>query len=305
MGKVMMNKYMKLGIAAVVALVMALSMALVGCNEGSTTSTASDDSGSTVLYDRGTVFSEQAETPDPSDADGVFTVGFDQEFPPYGFVSDEGTFTGFDLELAREVAMRNGWKFEAVPIAWDSKDLELSSGAIDCIWNGFTIEGREDGYTFTDPYMDNTQVVVVRADSGITSLDQLAGKNVEVQKDSSALAVLQDEEGQAELAATFGSLQTVADYNTALMDLEMGACDAVCIDQPVALFQVADRSEFVILDEHLSTEHYGVGFLLGNDAQAEVVQQTLIEMDQDGFVETLCNTYADQGVSYDNWILGK
>ena len=296
---------MKLGIAAVVALVMALSMALVGCNEGSTSTGATEGDGSTVLYDRGTVFSDKAETPDPSDADGVFIVGFDQDFPPYGFVADDGSYSGFDLELAKEVAMRNGWSFQAVPIAWDSKDLELSSGAIDCIWNGFTIEGREDGYTFTDAYMDNTQVVVVRADSGITSLADLAGKNVEAQKDSSASALLAEGGDQAELAGTFGNLTLVADYNTAFMDLEQGSCDAVCIDQPVALFQTQGKAEFVILDEQLSTEHYGVGFLLGNDAQAQVVQQTLIEMDQEGFIEALCEKYADEGISYDNWVLGK
>jgi polar amino acid transport system substrate-binding protein len=297
-----MRKHFKVGVVAVLALVLALSMALVGCG-GSSSSSSSDSSGSTELSDTGTVFSEKASTPNDADADGVLVVGFDQEFPPYGFVADDGKFTGFDLELAKEVAARNGWDFKAVPINWDSKDLELSNGSIDCIWNGFTIEGREDGYTFTSPYMNNTQVVVVKADSGITTLADLAGKKVETQKDSSAYNLLQEDGDQADLAATFGSLQAVSDYNTAFMDLEQGACDAVAIDQPVANFQTADKPQYMILEETLTTEHYGVGFLLGNTAEAEQVEKTLKEMDADGFVKSLCETYSDQGISYDNWCL--
>ena len=91
-----------------------------------------------------------------------FTVGFDQDFPPMGFVGDDGEYTGFDLELAQEVCKRQGWKYVAKPIAWDSKDAELKSGGIDCIWNGFTMDGREDKYTWSKPYLNNEQVFVVR-----------------------------------------------------------------------------------------------------------------------------------------------
>ena len=79
------------------------------------------------------------------------TVGFDSSYPPYGFVGDDGSYTGFDLDLAKEVAKRNGWEFEASPIDWDAKDALLQSGSINCVWNGFTMEGREDSYTFSDP----------------------------------------------------------------------------------------------------------------------------------------------------------
>ena len=99
-----------------------------------------------------------------------FVVGFDQEFPPMGFVADDGSYTGFDLDLAKEAAKRMGKEFVAQPIAWDSKDQELATGNIDCIWNGFTISGREDGYTWTKAYMSNDQVVVVKKDSPITKL---------------------------------------------------------------------------------------------------------------------------------------
>ena len=159
-----------------------------------------------------------------ADARKTFTVGFDAEFPPYGYMDDAGNYVGFDLDLAEEVCKRKGWELKKQPIDWDAKDMELSSGAIDCIWNGFTIQGREDQYTWSIPYVDNSQVFVVKTDSGIASQADLAGKKVGVQKDSSALAAL---EGDASaLAATFAELTQYADYNTAFMDLEAGAIEA-------------------------------------------------------------------------------
>ena len=110
--------------------------------------------------------------------ENTFIVGFDAEFPPYGYKDDSGNYVGFDLDLAKEVWERNNWTFRAQPIDWDAKEAELDSGSIDCIWNGFTINGRENDYTWSEPYMDNKQVIVVKSDSGIKSLDDLAGKTV-------------------------------------------------------------------------------------------------------------------------------
>ena len=231
-------------------------------------------------------------------------VGFDSSYPPYGYVGDDGEYTGFDLELAQEVAARNDWQVQLEPVDWDAKDTLLNSGAINCIWNGFTVEGREDDYTFSEPYMLNAQVVVVRADSGIASFADLAGKNVITQVDSAALDVLEGD--QADLAATFagGAPQTIGDYNTAFMQLESGAVDAVACDLSIAAYQLAANPDaYVQLDEQLSTEHYAVGFKKGDDATAEVVTETLRAMDADGFVEELCDKYADQGISYSNWCL--
>ena len=117
---------------------------------------------------------------DQADGKDTFTVGFDQDFPPFGYVGDDGEFTGFDIEMATECAARMGKKIVLQPIDWDAKDMELEAGTIDCIWNGFTMNGREDQYTWTDPYMDNSQVVVVKKDSGINTLADLAALSTPV-----------------------------------------------------------------------------------------------------------------------------
>ena len=217
----------------------------------------------------------------------TFTVGFDAEFPPYGYQDDNGEYVGFDLDLAAEVCKRNDWTLEKQPINWDSKDMELDAGTIDCIWNGFTMTGRESEYTWTCAYIDNSQVFVVKADSGITTQADLAGKDVGVQADSSALAALENEEegGAAELAKTFASLTQYGDYNTGFMELETGVIDALAMDIGVAQYQISSRGdEYVMLEEKLATEQYAVGFKLGNTELRDKVEKTLLEMAEDGTV---------------------
>ena len=232
-------------------------------------------------------------------------VGFDAAYPPYGYVGDDGSYTGFDLELAQEVGKRVGWEVQLEPIDWDAKDTLMNSGAINCIWNGFTIEGRENDYTFSEPYMLNAQVVVVKKGSGISDLAGLAGKAVITQTDSAAYDVLAGEDAaQADVAATFASLETIGDYNTAFMQLETGAVDAVACDLSIAAYQLAAKPDaYEQLSEQLSSEHYAVGFKKGDEASATQVTETLKAMDKDGFVKDLCDKYADQGMDYANWCL--
>ena len=229
--------------------------------------------------------------------DETLIVGFDASFPPYGYKDDDGEYVGFDLELAQEVCDRNDWKLVKQPVDWDAKDMEIDSGTIDCIWNGFTMNGREDEYTWSDPYIDNKQVMVVATDSGINSFDDLSGKLVETQADSSALAALQGD--QKKLADTFGSLTEIAEYNTAFMDLESGACDAIAMDIGVAYYQINSRKnpdDYKVLDEEISSEQYAVGFKLGNEELRDKVQATLDEMAEDGTVAKIAEKYEDFGV---------
>ena len=229
--------------------------------------------------------------------DNVLVVGFDSEFPPYGYKDDKGEYVGFDLDLAQEVCNRNNWTLVKQPIDWDAKDSELSSGTIDCIWNGFTINGREDKYLWSKPYIDNKQVIVTKSNSGINSLSDLKGKQVETQKDSSALSAL--ERDQKPLADTFKQLVQIADYNTAFLDLDAGTCDAVAMDIGVAQYQVNSKSnpsDYKILDEEISSEQYGIGFKKGNEQLRDKIQQTLDEMEADGTIAKIASKYDSYGV---------
>ena len=276
-------------VSAALAAVMALSMTACGSSNSAAETTAADTEAAESQAEETTA--EEAKTTDG----GTLIVGFDQDFPPMGFVGDDGEYTGFDLELAQEVAKRLGLEYKAQPIAWDSKDMELESGNIDCIWNGFTMTGREDDYTWTEPYMANQQVFVVANDSDINRQADLAGKIVEVQADSSAEAALKE---APELTATFKELLTTADYNTAFMDLEQGAVDAIAMDVIVAGYQIQQRNaDFKILDDSLSEEEYGVGFKKGNTELRDKVQATLEEMAEDGTLQEVSEKWFGKDVT--------
>ena len=269
---------------------MVLSLAACGGAKTETTAAETTAEKKEETTTAGTTAAETAEA-----AGGTLIVGFDQDFPPMGFVGDNGEYTGFDLDLAKEVASRLGLEYKAQPIAWDSKDMELESGNIDCIWNGFTITGREDDYTWTTPYMANKQVFVVANDSDIKSQADLAGKVVEVQADSSAEAALKENQ---DLANTFGQLLTTPDYNTAFMDLEQGAVDAVAMDVIVAGYQIKQRNaDFKILDDSLSEEEYGVGFKKGNTELRDKVQGALEEMAADGTLARISDEWFGEDVT--------
>ena len=292
-----MKKYLKIfAIAATFALALGL---LAGCGsndkkESSASSSAAESS------------SMAAEAEDNSADITELVVGFDNSYPPYGFIGEDGEYTGLDLELAAEVAKRNGWEFVAQPIDWDAKDAELNSGNINCIWNGFTMEGREDDYTFSEPYMLNEQVIVVKEGSDIKTKEDLAGKIVITQQGSAAQELLEDEEAEKALADTFARLDLIADYDNAYMQLESGTVEVVIGDLSIADYHIAASPDtFVKLDEPLSSEKYGVGFKKGSQALADKVSETLLEMYNDGTVAEIVEKYAEYGVDINNWLLTK
>ena len=283
-----MSRRQFVGLAGSLATVLGLG--LVGCGGGAGKGSAA---GSAAAKDvKGAAESKK------------LVVGFDKSYPPYGFVGDDGEYTGFDLDLAKAVADKQGWDVEYEAIDWDAKDTLLNSGAINCIWNGFTMEGREADYAFSKPYMHNEQVVVVKKDSGINSLDDLADKNVMTQVDSAALDVLEGD--QKDLADTFagGKTQTIGDYNNAFMQLESGAVDAVACDLSIADYQMAAKPDMFVKLEPLSTENYAVGFAKdGDTAMIDAVNKTLKEMYDDGTIAKLCEKWGEYGISIDNWVL--
>ncbi|EFC97580.1 ABC transporter, substrate-binding protein, family 3 [Hungatella hathewayi DSM 13479] len=292
--------------AILMAAALGMMAVVSGCSGQAAGNTAAETAGTTAKEAETTAAETAADTDtdtkapeteasEAGAAGGTFTVGFDQEFPPMGYVGDDGEYTGFDLEVAEEVAKRLGMEFVPQPVDWAAKDMELESGNIDCIWNGFTMTGREDDYTWTEAYMANQQVFVVTAESGIKTLADLAGKVVEVQAESSAEAALKDDPN---LTGTFGTLQSTPDYNTAFMDLQMGAVDAIAMDEVVARFQIEQRQvDFIVLDETLAAENYAVGFKKGNDALKDQVQAQLEALAADGTLAKISEKWFDKDIT--------
>ena len=238
-----MKKFLAMALAAVMVL------ALAAC--GSKNDTADD-------------------TGDAQDAQGGETqkliVGFDAEFPPFGFIAADGTYDGFDLAMAKELCARLGWEYEAVAIDWNSKDA-------------------------------------VKADSGITSLADLAGKSVMAQAASSAVDAINENE---DFKASLKEVVELGDYNMGFMDLAQGTVDAVAADLGVAQYQIANNDgDYVILDEPLSTEQYAIGFLKGNTELRDAVNAELLKMAEDGTMLEIAQKYVDQGLVLDSLCLIK
>lgn len=233
-------------------------------------------------------------------ARGVFVLGLDDSFPPLGFRDDSNNIVGYDIDLAAEVCKRLGVELKCQPIDWSAKEQELNTGNIDCIWNGFTMTPeREEALSFTKPYLDNAQIVIVRADSGITSLADLAGKKVGLQAGSSAADAV---ESAPEFKASLSEIIEVKDNLTALMDLEIGGVDAVVMDMVVGNYSIATTGKpFVVLNESLSSEKYGVGFRKGDVKLRDEVQRVLEEMAADGTVANISGKWFGADIS----VIGK
>lgn len=225
----------------------------------------------------------------------TFVMGVNLGFPPFEYKTDNGSYAGFDIDLAREVCNRNNWTLVVQPIInWDYKEAELNSGEVDCIWSAFTINNRENDYTWTKPYFNNTQVFVVKSDSDISSISDLNGKTIEIQVESSGLDALK---GQNKTIGDSLKVVEAHDYNTAFMDLDTGACDAVLVDFELANNRMAKSpNHFKILNESLCNEKYGVGFKQGNTQLKDQVQNTLDEMFKDGTVDRIAQNYPDYSI---------
>ncbi len=216
-----------------------------------------------------------------------------------GFVADDGSYVGFDLDLAAEAAKRLGMELRLQPIDWTAKNMELDSGNIDCVWNGFTINGREDEYTWTQAYMNNNQIVVVLDGSPIQSFADISGKVVAVQDDSSALSAIEGNEAFAGLLSEL--IKTTTNLN-ALMELETGAVDAVVMDEIVARYNIEKKGAgYRVLDEVVGAEEFGIGFKLGNTELRDKVENTLLDMAKDGAIAKI----SDEWFGKDITIIGK
>ena len=253
-------------------------LAVTACGGGSSSEeSTSDTTGTTEDYGEGY----------------EFTQGFDLDYRPYSYVDDNGENGGFDVEMAQAVCDYYGWTYKALPFNWDQKDAELNAGSCDCIWSGFTINGREDDYCWSKPYSDNTQKIMVKKDSGISALADLAGKKVGVQTATSAYDLLNDEDGQKALADTFASLEVYDTYTIAITDLNAGAIDAVAVDVTRAEEAMANDDSLVCLEENLGSEQYGIGFRKGDTELCEKVNAALDALAADGTVAKIAAKYPE------------
>ena len=227
-------------------------------------------------------------------------MGLDDSFPPMGFRNEKNEIVGYDVDLAKEVAKRMKVELVLQPIDWAAKEQELNTRQIDCIWNGFTItEERKQNVLYTPPYLRNAQVIVVKGNSPVNTMKDLAGKTVGTQAGSSSVDALED---APEFTMSLGDIVFYQDFLTALMDLDVGGIDAVVIDLVVANDNI-NRSgkNFRILKESLEDEEFGIGFRLGDKALADKVWATLLEMAKDGTVAKIATTWLGADIS----IIGK
>jgi polar amino acid transport system substrate-binding protein len=231
---------------------------------------------------------------------GIFVLGLDDSFPPMGFRDADNKIVGYDIDLASEVCKRLGVELKLQPIDWSAKEQELNTGKIDCIWNGFTMTAeREAALAFTKPYLDNAQVMIVRTDSGITSLTDLAGKKVGLQAGSSAAEALNS---RADFKKTLKEVVEVKDNLMAFMDLEVKGVDGVVMDMVVGNYSIKTTSKpFTVLSEPLSSEKYGVGFRKNDIALRDAVQSALEQMASDGTVAAISTKWFGKDIS----VIGK
>ncbi|MCX7710606.1 MAG: amino acid ABC transporter substrate-binding protein [Clostridia bacterium] len=227
---------------------------------------------------------------------GEFILGLDENFPPMGFRNEKGEIVGFDIDVAKEACSRLGIKLKLQPINWDSKDQELNTGNIDCIWNGFTIkEDRKKNVLFSSPYMKNRQVLIVMDKSGYTKPADLEGKKLGLQAASSAADAL------ASSADFKGKLKEVVEFKdnmTALMDLEKGGVETVLMDEIVARYYItAQNKGYRVLDESLASEEYGVGFRKNDQELMKKFQETLDAMAKDGKLAAISNQWFGKDIT--------
>ncbi len=229
--------------------------------------------------------------------ENTIVIGLDDSFPPMGYRNENNEIVGFDIDLAKACAEKMGVEVVFQPIAWDSKELELNSGKIDLIWNGFSIsEERLASMDFTKPYLNNNMVIVVGKDSKIINKGMLEGASVGVQDGSTALDCAEKDE----ISKKFNSLNTYDNNVMAFNDLEIGRLDAVVVDEVVARFYIANNSDkgFNILKENFGSEEYAVAAKKGNTELIEKLQVALDELYSDGSAENIAKKWFGESFTF-------
>ena len=223
----------------------------------------------------------------------TFVMGIDPEYPPFSYLGDDAEYTGFDVEICQAACELLGWDLEIFAVDWDNKLIQLDNNECDCVWSGMTIlqSMYDQGYVISKPYYDNTQVLVVKADSGIASSDDLAGKVVAVQLGTSGETLLNGD--LSDLTATFENVVTCQSFLMCFTELEGGAVDAVFVDLPVAAAYTADKPELAVLNENLGAEQYGIAFRSGDAELCAKIEGAVAELVENGTYAEIAANYPD------------
>lgn len=219
----------------------------------------------------------------------IIVVGMDDAFAPMGFKDNNGEIVGFDVDLAKALGKELGKEIKFQPIDWTMKETELNSGNIDLIWNGYTItEDRKEKVEFSMPYLKNRQVIVTLSNSDIVSKDDLNGKKVAAQDQSSAITAMEKEE-KLYSSLSGSKAITFEDNNQALMDLEAGRVDAVVADEILVRYyiELKGSDKYRVLNDNFGEEEYGVGIRKGDIEMVEAFNTAYNKMCKEGIVEEI------------------
>ncbi len=226
---------------------------------------------------------------------GKMIVGLDDSFPPMGFRDENNEIVGFDIDLAKEVGNHLGIEVEFRPVVWETIGLSLNNGDIDMIWNGYTIsDARKKEVTFSDPYLKNQQIIVVRPNSDIKSKADLAGKTIAIQAGSTSQDALEKD------VAVFESLKEVRKFENnvdALLDLKVERVEAVVVDSVVGRYYTAlHPDDYLVLDDSFKDEFYGIGMRKDDGTFVTAINNALKEMGEDGTAEAISNEWFGENV---------
>ena len=263
---------MKKFIALAMALVM--SLALVACSAPAASSgSASQPEGSDL---------------DAIKAKGEMIIGY-TVYEPMNYTDANGEFTGFDTELAIAVCEKLGVTPKFQEIVWETKEVELNAGTIDCVWNGMTItEERQANMEITDPYVINAQVVVMLKDAAYENTASLAGKTVCAEQGSAGQSTIEGDENLAQATFVPKTVQT-----DCLMEVAAGTCDAAVLDITLAKAMIGEGTDYanLVIVDQLAEEFYGVAFRKGSDAAA-ATNAAFDELTADGTMAALAAKYS-------------
>ena len=235
---------------------------------------------------------QEAAAPAAAEAQ-KFIMGIDAEYPPFSYLGDDGEYAGFDVEVCKAACELLGWEFEVFGVNWDEKLVQLDANECDCVWSGMTIldSMKEAGYVISNPYYGNTQVILVKEGSDIKSSADLAGKVVAVQLGTSGESLLNGD--LADLTASFKELVTCDSFLKCFTELGGDAVDAVFVDAPVAVSYASENEGFVVLDEQLGAEQYGIAFRSGDQALCDAIEGAVQELVANGKYAEIAANYPD------------